>query len=54
MIASARTIPTREDRFLEMLPQIREQARFAFRKQLPVRRQSGPAWALDLRVVQFR
>ena len=39
MIASARTIPTREDRFLEMLPQIRKQARFAFRKELPVRRQ---------------
>jgi len=39
MIASARTIRTREERFLEMLPQIRAQARYAFRKELPARRQ---------------
>jgi len=54
MIASARTIRTREERFLEMLPQIRAQARYAFRKELLARRQSGHAWALDRRVVQFR
>jgi len=30
---------TREERFLEMLPQIRAQARYAFRKELPARRQ---------------
>jgi len=39
MIASARTIGTREERFLEMLAQIRAQARFAFRHELPARRQ---------------
>lgn len=39
MIASARTIRTRKERFLEMLPQIRAQARYAFRKELPARRQ---------------
>jgi len=39
MIASARTIRTREERFLEMLPQIRAQARYAIRKELPARRQ---------------
>jgi hypothetical protein len=39
MIASARSIPTREDRFLEMLPQIREQARHAFRNEQPERRE---------------
>jgi hypothetical protein len=37
MIAHARTIRTREDRFLEMLPQIRDQARHAFRKEQPER-----------------
>ena len=37
MIAHARTIPTREDRFLEMLPQIRDQAHHAFRKEPPER-----------------
>ena len=39
MIASVCTIRTREERFLEMLPQIQAQARFAFRKELPGRRQ---------------
>jgi hypothetical protein len=39
MIASARSIPTREERFLEMLPQIREQARHAFRNEQPERRE---------------
>ena len=39
MIASVCTIRTREERFLEMLPQIRAQARYAFRKELPARRQ---------------
>jgi hypothetical protein len=39
VIASARTLPTREERFLEMLPQIREQARHAFRNEQPERRE---------------
>jgi hypothetical protein len=39
MIASACSIPTREDRFLEMLPQIREQARHAFRNEQSERRE---------------
>jgi hypothetical protein len=38
MIASARTLPTREERFLDMLPQIRERARHAFRNEQPERR----------------
>jgi hypothetical protein len=37
VIASARTLPTREERFLDMLPQIREQARHAFRNEQPER-----------------
>jgi len=39
MIALASTIPTREERFLEMLPQIREQARHAFRNEHSERRE---------------
>ena len=53
MIASARTIRTREERFLKMLPQLQAQARFAFRQQPPDRRQELIAETLALCWVAF-
>ena len=57
MIASAR-VRTYEDRFLEMLPQIRHQARFAFRDEPSSRRQEliaesiANCWVAYVRLVE--
>lgn len=58
MIAHARTMCTHEDRFLEMLPQIRDQARHAFRNELPERREEllaetvANCWAAFVRLIE--
>lgn len=58
MIAHANTICTHEDRFLEMLPQIRDQARHAFRHEPPERREEllaetvANCWAAFVRLIE--
>ncbi len=58
MIAHAGTIDSHEDRFLEMLPQLHQQARFAFRDEPASRRQELVAetiancWVAFVRLVQ--
>lgn len=58
MIAHARTICTHQDRFLEMLPQIRDQARHAFRAEPPERREEliaevvANCWAAFVRLIE--
>jgi hypothetical protein len=58
MIARAQRISTHQDRFLEMLPQIRLQARHAFRNQLPSRRQEligevvANCWVAYIRLIE--
>lgn len=58
MIAIARTICSHENRFLEMLPQIREQARHAFRNEPSERREDllaetiANCWAAYVRLVE--
>ena len=58
MIARAKRICTHQDRFLEMLPQIRLQARHAFRNQLPSRRQElitevvANCWVAYVRLIE--
>jgi len=58
MIAHANTICTHQDRFLEMLPQIRDQARHAFRNEPPERREElltetiANCWAAFVRLIE--
>ena len=58
MIAYAKRISTRQDRFSQMLPLIHEQASHAFRKELPERREEliaeviANCWAAFVRLVE--
>ena len=53
MIAQVDSISTLQDRFLEMLPQMRRQARFAFRSEPPGRRYDLVMEAIDSAWVAF-